>query len=83
MLDTNTVETPHGVETPRETRLRLNRLERWVRDHVAALTDAGHGPALVRLRGLFEWAITREHADYLADEIRDLTRHVPAGHPVR
>ena len=45
-------------------------MERWLREHSAALTDAGHGPALVRLCGLFELAFKTEHADYLAAEMR-------------
>ena len=52
--------------------MRLNRMERWLREHAPALTGAGHGAALVRLRGLFELAFTADHADYLAGEIRDL-----------
>lgn len=62
-------DTTTPYPTPRETRLRLNRLERSVRDHAPALTDAGHGPALVRLRGLFELAHTEAHADFLAGEL--------------
>ena len=65
-------------ETPRDTRVRLNRMERWLREHSAALTDAGHGPALVRLCGLFELAFKTEHADYLAAEIEGLGSPPPA-----
>ncbi len=63
---------PDTAPTPRETRLKLNRLERWTRDHSEALAAAGFGPALVRLRGLFELAFTAEHADYLEEEIASL-----------
>ena len=59
-------------ETPRDTRVRLNRMERWLREHSAALTDAGHGPTLVRLVGLFELAFKADHADFLAGELRGL-----------
>ena len=61
--------------TPRETRTRLNRMECWLREQTPALTDAGHGAALVRLRALFELAYTAEHADYLAAELHAL-RHI-------
>ena len=64
-------------ETPRDTRVRLNRMDRWLCEHTPALTDAGHGPALVRLRGLFELASTTDHADYLAGELRDLAVLAP------
>lgn len=78
--EARTSPTPRDAETPRQTRARLNRMERWLREHAEALTDGGHGPALVRLRGFFELAFTTEHADYLADEIRDLHRRA-AGNP--
>ena len=69
--------------TPRDTRVRLNRMERWLREHAPTLTRAGHGPALVRLHGLFELAFKAEHADYLAGELRDLqsTARADAGPP--
>ena len=59
------METP--TETPRETRIRLNKMERWCEKNAARL-----GPAAVRLRGLFEVAREPWHADYLEGEIRDL-----------
>ena len=61
------METRHP--TPRETRLRLNKMEAWAAQHAAAL-----GPDAVRLRALFEVAVTADHADFLAAELRDLAR---------
>ena len=53
--------------TPRDTRLRINRMEAWCARHAAAL-----GPDAVRLRALFEMAYRPDHADFLAAEIREL-----------
>ena len=58
---------PTTDETPRETRLRLNRLEAWCARNPAAL-----GPRAVYLRSLFEVAVTAEHADFLAGELREV-----------
>lgn len=55
------------TETPRDTRIRLNKMEAWCERNAEAL-----GPAAVRLRGLFEVASKPDHADYLAEEIRAL-----------
>lgn len=55
--------------TARETRLRLNRMEAWAARHADAL-----GLEAVRLRALFEHAVTADHADFLAGELRDLAR---------
>ncbi len=64
--------TPQEVsDNPRDTRLRLNRMESWTARHASAL-----GVDAVRLRALFEVAVTAEHADFLAAELRDLAaRH--------
>lgn len=59
--------TPRDAETPRQTRLRLNRMEAWAAKHADTL-----GPDAVRLRALFELAVTADHADFLAGELRDL-----------
>ena len=59
-------------ETPRQTRLRLNKMERWCQTNAADL-----GPAAVRLRGLFELAHKPEHADYLEGELRELATSAP------
>lgn len=59
------------TETPRETRRRLDRMERWAERHAEAI-----GPAAVRLRGLFEVAVTPAHADFLAAELRDLAASI-------
>ena len=52
--------------TPRQTRIRLNRLEQYAERHAAAL-----GPRVVFVRSLFEVAVTAGHADFIAAEIRD------------
>ncbi len=65
-----TTETTRTTETPRETRRRLNQMERWVERHASFL-----GPEAVRLRALFEVAFTTAHADHLAGELRDLAAH--------
>ena len=63
------METQHP--TPRETRLHLNRLEAWAARHAADL-----GPDAVRLRALFEVAVTADHAAFLAAELRAIAdRH--------
>lgn len=61
-------------ETPRGTRIRLNRMERWCARHAPAL-----GPEAVRLRALFEVAYLPEHADFLAAELRRHTEAPTAG----
>ena len=58
--------------TPRETRHRLNQMERWCERNAPSL-----GPAAARLRGLFEVAHTPAHADFLAAEIREITARSP------
>ena len=57
------------IPTARDTRHRLNRMEAWAERHADAL-----GPDAVRLRALFEVAVSGAHADFLADEIRRLAR---------
>ena len=51
--------------TPRDVRRRLNQIERYVERHADAF-----GPRVVYLRSLIEVAVTAEHVDFLADEVR-------------
>ena len=51
--------------TPRETRHRLNRMERWCEANAAAL-----GPRVVHVRALFEVAEKPWHADHIAALLR-------------
>ena len=60
------------TETPRQTRIRLNKMERWCQKNAAAL-----GPAGVKLRGLFELAHKPQHADYLEAELREVVARTP------
>ena len=57
---------PTAAPTPRDVRHRLNRMERYAERHADAL-----GPRAVYFRSLFEVAVTAEHADFLAAELRD------------
>ena len=52
--------------TPRDVRHRLNKMERYAERHAAGL-----GPRVVFVRSLFEVAVTADHADFLAAEIRE------------
>lgn len=52
--------------TPRRTRLRLNRLERWFRTHADRFTPEDR----VHFRALFELAEKPHHADLLAEALR-------------
>lgn len=52
--------------TPRNVRHRLNKMERYAERHAAEI-----GPRAVYLRSLFEVALTADHADFIAAEIRD------------
>lgn len=58
------------IPTPRDVRLRLNKMERYAERHADALGDRA-----VYVRSLFEVAVTANHADHIAAEIRSL---VPA-----
>ena len=52
--------------TPRAVRHRLNKMERYAQRHTADL-----GVRAVYIAALFEVAITSDHADFLAAEIRE------------
>jgi hypothetical protein len=52
--------------TPRETRLRLNRMERWFRQHDERFTPEDR----VFLRLAFEYAAKPGDADVLANALR-------------
>ncbi|MGB3544189.1 hypothetical protein [Rubrivirga sp.] len=52
--------------TPRETRFRLNQMERYVRRHADDF-----GPRIVYIDSLLEVAYKSDHADFIAAEIRE------------
>lgn len=54
-------------QTPRDTRLRFNRMERWFRKH----TDHYTAEDQVFLRLAFEYAEKPHDADVLAQALRD------------
>ena len=73
MLDPSLAVAPFERATPRDTRHRINRMEAWL-----ARTSTDHDQARVLyLRRLFEFAYTPDHADFLADELRDLRAAAP------
>ena len=57
--------------TPREVRHRLNQMERYVMKNTELFSMD-----IVRLRGLFELAYKPEHVDYLAEQIRVVSRRL-------
>ena len=72
------MQTPNPVApTPRETRLRLNKMERWFRTHTGRFTPEDQ----VFLRRAFEYAEKAGDADVLADALRSGLNAVPTPHP--
>lgn len=65
---------PPAVPTPRETRLRLNKMERWFRKHTDRYTPADQ----VFIRHGFEIAEKATDAATLAQMLKDgLREHSP------
>ena len=64
---------PTDAPTPRDTRLRLNKLEAWCAANAAALGD--RAPFV---RSLFEVAQTPEHAAFIEGELRESTGRAAA-----
>lgn len=64
---------PTDAPSPRETRLRLNKLEAWCAANAAALGD--RAPFV---RSLFEVARTPEHAAFIEAELRQITGRADA-----
>lgn len=68
---------PTPTTTPRDVRRRLNEMEAWAERRTSLLGDRA-----VYIRSLFEVAVTAEHADFLAAELRDLAAsHNPTPAP--